>query len=142
MDAYVWHVSMPRPRSDEKRSAALGAATRIIVTQGLSEPTAEIAKEAGVANGSLFTYFAPKPDLFNQLYVELKAEMAPSCCDHIRAGDVCALKDKETAGRHFQRDLRLRGDTIEWAEWHGRWGEPGTVLRCDHGRAKRRSAIA
>jgi AcrR family transcriptional regulator len=35
-----------------------------------------IAKEAGVANGSLFTYFETKTDLFNQLYLELKMEMA------------------------------------------------------------------
>jgi len=67
---------MPRPRSDEKRSAILDAATRVIVTQGLSAPTAGIAKEAGVANGSLFTYFETKADLFNQLYLDLKAEMA------------------------------------------------------------------
>src|SRR5580704_18142861 len=63
---------MSRPKSDEKRSAILEAATRIIVTQGLSAPTAGIAKEAGVANGSLFTYFETKTDLFNQLYLELK----------------------------------------------------------------------
>ena len=67
---------MPRPKSDEKRSAILEAATRIIVMQGLSAPTAGIAKEAGVANGSLFTYFGTKTDLFNQLYLELKTEMA------------------------------------------------------------------
>jgi AcrR family transcriptional regulator len=67
---------MPRPRSDEKRNAILEAATRIIVTEGLSAPTAGIAKEAGIANGSLFTYFETKTDLFNQLYLELKSEMA------------------------------------------------------------------
>lgn len=67
---------MPRPRSDEKRSAILEAATRVIVKQGLSAPTMVIAKEAGVANGSLFTYFENKPDLFNQLYLELKLELA------------------------------------------------------------------
>jgi AcrR family transcriptional regulator len=67
---------MARPKSDEKRSAILEAATRIIVAQGLGAPTAGIAKEAGVANGSLFTYFETKADLFNQLYLELKAEMA------------------------------------------------------------------
>jgi AcrR family transcriptional regulator len=65
-----------RPKSDEKRGAILQAATRIIVSQGLSAPTAGIAKEAGVANGSLFTYFETKAELFNQLYLELKAEMA------------------------------------------------------------------
>jgi AcrR family transcriptional regulator len=67
---------MPRPRSDEKRTALLEAATRIIVTQGLSAPTAGIAKEAGIPNGSLFTYFETKTELFNQLYLELKSEMA------------------------------------------------------------------
>ena len=35
-----------------------------------------IAKEAGIANGSLFTYFETKSELFNQLYLELKQEMA------------------------------------------------------------------
>lgn len=52
------------------------AATRVIVTRGLSAATATIAHEAGVANGSLFTYFKTKADLFNQLYLELKAEVA------------------------------------------------------------------
>lgn len=67
---------MARPLSDEKRSALLSAATRVIVTQGLSAPTAVIAREAGVANGSLFTYFETKKALFNELYLELKADMA------------------------------------------------------------------
>jgi len=67
---------MSRQKSDEKRIAILEAATRIIVAQGLSAPTMRIAKEAGVANGSLFTYFETKADLFNQLYLELKMEMA------------------------------------------------------------------
>jgi AcrR family transcriptional regulator len=69
---------MPKPKSDEKRSAILEAATRIIVMQGLSAPTMGIAKEAGIANGSLFNYFETKTDLFNQLYLELKTEMASS----------------------------------------------------------------
>jgi len=76
LDVYLYSGYMPRPKSDEKRSAILEAATRIIVTQGLSAPTMGIAKEAGVANGSLFTYFETKTDLFNQLYLELKTEMA------------------------------------------------------------------
>jgi AcrR family transcriptional regulator len=67
---------MPRPRSDEKRSASLEAATHVIVKQGLSAPTMVIAKEAGVANGSLFTYFETKTGLFNQLFLELKMELA------------------------------------------------------------------
>jgi|HubBroStandDraft_2_1064218.scaffolds.fasta_scaffold405978_2 AcrR family transcriptional regulator len=67
---------MARPRSEDKQNAILEAATRVIGTHGLSAPTAMIAKEAGVSNGSLFAYFETKADLLNRLYVVLKAEMA------------------------------------------------------------------
>lgn len=66
---------MARPKSDEKRNAILESATRVIARQGLGAPTAVIAKEAGISNGSLFNYFETKVDLFNQLYLELKAGM-------------------------------------------------------------------
>lgn len=78
---------MPRPRSAEKRSAILEAATRIIVTQGLSAPTATIAREAGISNGSLFTYFETKAVLFNQLYLDLKTSMASAALEGLSAGD-------------------------------------------------------
>ncbi len=76
------HVA--RPKSDDKRGAILAAATRVIVAQGLSAPTAGIAKEAGVANGSLFTYFEKKSDLFNALYLELKIDMASAAMRDLR----------------------------------------------------------
>ena len=77
---------MSRPKSEEKRNAIMAAATRVIVTHGLSASTALIAQEAGVANGSLFTYFETKVDLFNQLYLELKAEMASTALEGLPAG--------------------------------------------------------
>lgn len=67
---------MSRPRSDVKRTALLDAATRIISAHGLAgASTSAIAKEAGVANGSLFVYFETKTVLLNELYVLLKSEM-------------------------------------------------------------------
>jgi DNA-binding transcriptional regulator YbjK len=36
---------MARPRSEDKRNAIVAAATRVIVTHGLSAPTALIAQE-------------------------------------------------------------------------------------------------
>lgn len=95
---------MPRPKSDEKRIAILEAATRIIVTQGLSAPTMGIAKEAGVANGSLFTYFATKTDLFNQLYLELKTEMASA-----------AMKDLPTGADPREQLWNLWQHWMNWA---------------------------
>ena len=67
---------MARPRSDEKQNAIMAAAVRVIAARGLGAATATIAEEAGVSNGSLFTYFETKAYLFNQLYLELKTEMA------------------------------------------------------------------
>jgi len=66
---------MARVRSPEKRSAILQAAVREIADLGLSAPTAKIAKRAGVAAGTLFTYFANKEELLNQLFLELKGEV-------------------------------------------------------------------
>ena len=54
----------------------MSAAIRVIAAEGLGAATATIAKEAGVSNGSLFTYFETKAELLNRLYVELKTEMA------------------------------------------------------------------
>jgi len=67
---------MARPKSEDKRNALMAAATHVIAAQGLSAPTAVIAREAGVSNGSLFTYFDTKADLFNNLYLQLKSGMA------------------------------------------------------------------
>lgn len=76
---------MARPRSEDKRSAILAAATRVMASQGLSAPTALIAKEAGISSGSLFTYFDTKVELLNQLYLELKSEMASAALAGITA---------------------------------------------------------
>ncbi len=66
---------MARPKSEDKRNAILAAAAQVIAEQGLGAPTARIAKAAGVAEGTLFTYFASKDELLNQLYLELKSAL-------------------------------------------------------------------
>jgi len=66
---------MARLRSPEKRSAILQAAVHEIAEAGLGAATAKIAQRAGVASGTLFTYFATKEELLNELYLELKSEV-------------------------------------------------------------------
>jgi AcrR family transcriptional regulator len=66
-----------RPKSEDKRNAILDAATRLFAERGLTAaPTSEISKLAGVAEGTLFTYFQTKDDLINALYREIKLELA------------------------------------------------------------------
>lgn len=77
---------MARPKSSDRRGAIVSAAIARIAADGLGAPTAAIAREAGVSNGSLFTYFETKADLLNRLYVELKVEMAAAALDGIPSG--------------------------------------------------------
>src|SRR5258707_10194731 len=66
---------MARSKSPEKRNTILQAAVREIAEAGLGAPTAKIARRAGLAAGTLFTYFANKEKLLNELYLELKIEV-------------------------------------------------------------------
>ena len=65
---------MARPKSQDKRNAILAAAIELIAEQGLSVPTSKIAHAAGVAEGTLFTYFETKDRLLNDLYLQLKID--------------------------------------------------------------------
>jgi len=66
-----------RPKSENKRNAILDASTRVFAERGLTAaPTSEISKQAGVAEGTLFTYFKTKDHLINALYREIKLELA------------------------------------------------------------------
>jgi AcrR family transcriptional regulator len=103
---------MPRPKDEDKRKAIMEAAIRVIAVQGLSAPTMKIAEEAHVANGSLFTYFATKADLLNQLYLELKAGMVSASLDGLPAG----------------ADLRKRMFHV-WSNWM-EWAVSNPEKRC------------
>jgi AcrR family transcriptional regulator len=95
---------MARPRSEDKRNAILEAAIRVIVAQGLSGPTAAIAQEAGISNGALFTYFATKAELLNQLYLQLKTNMA-----------TVALQGLPADGDLRKQALHLWSNWVTWA---------------------------
>lgn len=58
-----------------KRHELLLAATQLFAEEGLGVSTARIAKVAGVASGTLFTYFPTKQALLDELYMELKKEV-------------------------------------------------------------------
>ena len=61
----------------DKRGQILEAALKLFVEYGFhGTPTSMIAKEAGVANGTLFHYFSTKDELIIALYVDIKSRMA------------------------------------------------------------------
>jgi AcrR family transcriptional regulator len=67
---------MARPLSPEKRNALLLSATQAVAELGVMASTASIARRAGVAEGTLFTYFESKDVLFQELYLHLKRSLA------------------------------------------------------------------
>ena len=67
---------MARPLSEDKRDAILASAADLVAAQGTSAPTAKIARGAGVAEGTLFTYFPDKDALLAALFLEIEGELA------------------------------------------------------------------
>ena len=105
---------MSRPKSEDKRIAILDAALRVFAERGnLSAPTSAISKAAGVAEGTLFTYFKSKDDLINELY------------RYLRSGFDQVLSDYP-----YQADARTRLRHIwdRFIDWHLGRPELLTVL--------------
>ena len=92
---------MARPLSEDKRTAILEAATEVVATLGLSAPTAKIAKEAGVAEGTLFTYFANKDELLNRLYLELKMDLRDAMMTGYPAGKSLIDRNRHVWDRYI-----------------------------------------
>lgn len=77
----------------DKQAEILKAALRLFVENGFhGTPTSLIAKEAGVANGTLFHYFSTKDELIVSLYVSIKKHL--SACMTINAVSVTTLKEQ------------------------------------------------
>ena len=77
----------------DKQTEILAAALQLFVELGFhGTPTSLIAKEAGVANGTLFHYYKTKDDLIVALYLEIKKKML--ACSALEFGAEETLKAK------------------------------------------------
>jgi AcrR family transcriptional regulator len=72
---------MARPKSEDRRAALLAAATKVFAEQGLAAPTSLISSTAGVSEGSLFTYFKTKDELVNEVYRDIRLDLAHAVLD-------------------------------------------------------------
>jgi len=76
---------MARPLSEAKRDAILAAAGTLVAAQGVGASTAQIARAAKVAEGTVFTYFETKDALLNALFVRLEMRLAAAIGDDFPA---------------------------------------------------------
>jgi len=107
-------VSLPLPlpppsrAASDKREAILAAALRLIARLGLhAAPMSAVAREAGVAAGTLYLYFPSKEAMINALYLEVLADR-----DRGMAADAADARARGAVGRAGL-----------WAFWQGltRW---------------------
>ena len=88
----------------DKRDRILLAARRLFVRQGFhATPTSAIAKEAGVANGTLFHYFKTKEELIYVLYRET--------CERYYSISTYGVDKEKTIKRKFRV---LWYNTVRW----------------------------
>lgn len=74
---------LARPKSESKRKAILEASMNLFAERGIGHaPTSAISAAAGIAEGTLFTYFKTKDELLNELYRELRKEMDRELVDY------------------------------------------------------------
>lgn len=59
----------------DKRTLVVDAAVRLIVSEGLQCPMPAIAKEAGVAVGTIYTYFSSKEEMVEVVFKEVACRM-------------------------------------------------------------------
>lgn len=78
--------TMARPLSDDKKGAILASAAELVAALGTSAPTAKIARGAGVAEGTLFTYFPDKDALLAALFLDIEGELAGALLADVPAG--------------------------------------------------------
>ena len=90
----------------DKREAILAAALRLVARLGLhNTPMSAVAREAGVAAGTLYLYFPSKEAMINALYLEL-------------------LEDRDRSMRaEAGAEETATGRDGLWSFWHGlaRW---------------------
>jgi len=80
----------------EKRNKIKNAALVLFVKRGFhNTPTSLIAKEAGVATGTLFHYFKTKEELINTLYLEIKDEMVVALAEKLDQHETIKAKMKQ-----------------------------------------------
>jgi TetR/AcrR family transcriptional regulator, fatty acid metabolism regulator protein len=103
---------MARPRKDDKRARILQAAVKVFARKGyFAARVSEIAKKAGVADGTIYLYFKGKEDILVRLFDEVMAEQSEEMARAIAPLPTAPDRLRAIAERH----LRLLGTNRDLA---------------------------
>lgn len=112
---------MARPKSEDKKQALLEAATAAFAQSGIAASTSAIARSAGVAEGTLFRYFATKDELLNELYLAIKLRLVRTM---IAGLDPHEKRPKENARAISTGACATRWSTRRSAGWRSASASP------------------
>jgi len=112
--------SANRIEKNNKYHQILEAAVRIFARQGFHQSTiAQIAKEAGVADGTIYLYFKNKDDILVQFFSHRTKQVFESFREEVDQGQTSLDKLRNLINRHlneFQRDRN--GAVVYQVETH------------------------
>ena len=105
-------INMARKRSDDKRRKILQAAVRVFARKGyFGAKVSEIAKKAGVADGTIYLYFRNKEDILVSLFDEVMMEHLSEARRELPRITGAPARLRRIAERH----LRLMGENRDLA---------------------------
>jgi TetR/AcrR family fatty acid metabolism transcriptional regulator len=103
---------MPRPRSDDKRRRILEAATRVFARKGyFAARVSDVAKRAGIADGTIYLYFRNKEHLLVSLFDEVMSKHVEQGRLELQRLSGAEAKLRAIAAHH----LRLLGENQDLA---------------------------
>lgn len=98
-------------RNTEKYQLILKAAVKVFAEQGFFQSTvAQVAKEAGVADGTIYLYFKNKDDILIQIYEYQTKLVFEQFRKAVDAADTAELKLRNLVRTHleeFQKDINM-----------------------------------
>ena len=104
---------MARRRSDDKRSRILQAAVKVFARRGyFAARVADVARRAGVADGTIYLYFRNKEDILVSLFDEVMSEHLEGKQREVEPGSDAPARLRAVAQRHLgllgrNRDLAV-----------------------------------
>jgi TetR/AcrR family transcriptional regulator, fatty acid metabolism regulator protein len=112
--SFIIHESakVARPRRDDKRDRILKAAVRVFARKGyFAARVSDIAKKAGVADGTIYLYFRNKEDILVSLFDEVMAGHLDEARAELKAAPGPAARLLRIAEHH----LRTLGENRDLA---------------------------
>jgi TetR/AcrR family transcriptional regulator, fatty acid metabolism regulator protein len=104
---------MPRRRSEDKRRRILQAAVKVFARKGyFAARVSEIARRAGIADGTIYLYFRNKEDILVSLFDEVMAEHVQKAREELQEVEGAPARLQRIAEHHLRvlgadRDLAV-----------------------------------